>query len=114
MPEGQFLRSCLLILVFAVFVHGKTSQQTASTNPCSTIDIKASVKHTSTGLRNGHVSITASGGAAPYYFVFYKEGGYPFRHDPASSEISELSKGVIYCNVVDQNGCTDKIKITIE
>jgi hypothetical protein len=81
---------------------------------CSEIIVSSSVTDTVNGLNNGKVTVTAKGGEGPYYYVFYYGSGHPVTSETKTNTVTSLKAGTIYCSVVDANGCTGQIKITIK
>ena len=58
------------------------------------------------GLNDGTVSISVSGGKAPYYYEWYPFGG-------TGAMAANLSAGEYTCTVTDSNGCIKTLDISI-
>ncbi len=72
----------------------------------------AQLQHTATvqaatcGLSNGSASIIATGGTAPYTYLWSPSGG-------TGNSASNLATGAYLLSITDQQGCTDTVQVNI-
>ena len=91
-------------------VDGNSCVATASATvggPTSSISLSSNVTGANCGQSNGSVTVTASGGTAPYSYSL--NGGTP----QASGTFSGLGAGTFTVDVVDNSGCTASTSVTI-
>jgi len=111
MNLGRTIIYLLMVMCFSWSYLQVTAQETSD---CDRLEISLRVTNTTNGLDNGRVSISAQGGAAPYYYVFYHETGHLITQENTKNVLSGLPPGSFFCSVVDANGCTKKVKIDIK
>jgi hypothetical protein len=107
------LIACFTILVVCL-INPVWSSVAQSEEECRDLKISSEVSHTSSNQKDGKVKVTASGGQAPYHYIFYYESGHLVTKDVTRNSLEQLGQGTFYCSVVDAKGCTKKIKIDIK
>lgn len=60
------------------------------------------------------VTVNASGGTAPYKYIFYRKSGELLSENFTNNSINGMSKGTYACTVVDDKNCRKAINIDIQ
>lgn len=74
--------------------------------PLLTLEITGLQNVTCVGYQNGSASVAASGGVPPYAYLWLPGGSI-------NSSDSGMSPGIYTAQVIDSNGCTATINVTI-
>ncbi|MFM7595672.1 MAG: gliding motility-associated C-terminal domain-containing protein [Flavobacteriales bacterium] len=82
-----------------------TSANVTISQPVLLTSSTTSTDVTCNGLNNGTASVTASGGTAPYTYLW--------SNGPTSANVSNLAPGTYSVVVTDANGCTASANVTI-
>ena len=84
---------------------GCTTSCSVTIHPSSTPSCWASSTDTSCGMPNGSASVTASGGVAPYTYLW--------SNGSVNSAITGLASGTYTVTVTDSQGCTTTCSTTV-
>ncbi len=82
------------------------SVQVIITQPAAVLSLASNVIETTCGNNDGSINITATGGTAPY--------SYLWSSGAATASINNLPSGIYTVTVTDQNGCSESLSVTLQ
>jgi hypothetical protein len=79
---------------------------------CESLQMVAETKEAKDS--QGEITLTATGGAAPYKYVVFKSSGHLLSEDFSKKKFSDLKADTYQAIVVDNNGCKKQIEIKLQ
>jgi len=103
----------LKALFFSLFVftgHFALDFRADESSDCGNFTVSFTTMKEANGTK---LEVEASGGSAPYKYIFYKESGDLLSDDLDSKSVSGLQQGKHFCIIVDKKNCKKTIEIEI-
>lgn len=79
---------------------------------CDGLSVKSTISQVES--QGARAEIEASGGQAPYHYLFYKPSGHLLNEEFNKSSVNSLQKGKYFCTVIDKKGCYKTIEFEIK
>ncbi|MFM7431503.1 MAG: SprB repeat-containing protein [Flammeovirgaceae bacterium] len=101
-----------LFVLLCLFSFGFNSNTTEPLN-CNSLKVEVETKDSNGAT--GEISLTASGGQAPYKYVVFKSSGHLISsEDFLLRKFIGLKAGTYQAIVVDENGCKTQLEIELK
>lgn len=105
-----------LAVIIAFLFYGLNAglPEPPATDPCENLEVEKEITHTTDELNKGRIDIKVEGGIQPYYYVFFDKKGKPLSEDIKDNFFNFSSDEIIFCRIMDGNGCKKTIEINIK